>query len=390
MILIGVVPIQDIDSLDIIWQIPNMDKHYEYKPLNYITYLLNHESDGSIYSYLKRNGLIMTLSVGTQDDDSSCHLYKISIELTNKGFKHIPDIIECIYAYLKLIKPTESIYNEIHTMTQIDFDYSLPGEKIDYVSDLSLNMTKYKVKDIIYGPYKLNKYRDMANTLINECLSYMTKKNSIIIIMSKTFKKIATDNEKWYNAKYTNIFNPTVTALSEFTFSRIKTLPQEFKLHLPLKNSFIPKTTMLTNFEKTPIPKLMTKKHTSVYDVWYKKDSMFNIPKVYCSLILYSSQYYKTVINYLIIQIYFGILNEFLNSEMYYAQLCSSGYDIKMNQNHVQITFFGFNDTIINVVNIFMDALINLNIKESVFNFVKYDFKNNLQNFIYNPAFTLR
>ena len=36
MNLIKMIPIQDIDTITIIWQIPNMDKYYEYKPLSYI------------------------------------------------------------------------------------------------------------------------------------------------------------------------------------------------------------------------------------------------------------------------------------------------------------------------------------------------------------------
>ena len=86
--LIEIVPVADVEMIDIIWQIPNMDSYYEYKPLSHITHLLNHESDGGLYSYLKYNNFIVSLSAGIFEDDTSCHLYKVSIELTSKGFKY--------------------------------------------------------------------------------------------------------------------------------------------------------------------------------------------------------------------------------------------------------------------------------------------------------------
>lgn len=377
--LIKLVPVSDMEMLSIVWQIPNMDKYYEYKPLNYITTLLNHESDGGIYSFLKSHDFIMSLEASILDSDTSCYLYKLSLELTEKGFEHIADIIECIYDYIKLIIPNNDLYDETKTIHKIEFDYSLPGELIDHVSNLSLNMIKYKPEDIIYGDYKMTELNEKAKNIINECISYLTKQNSIIIISSKSFDKETNKTEKWYDAKYTNTITPKNILVPKMKLSKND-------LHLPNKNVYMPKDIFITHFKETPIP---VEIQNNSYECWYKKDNRFQIPKVYCSLILYLDNHYKTVINYIITHIYFDIISNYLRTNMYYAQLCSSGYVVEIYQNHIHIMFYGFNSNIVPIIKTFIDAMMNIKITEKDFDFVKYDFKDNLKNFIYNPAYML-
>ncbi|QKF93736.1 peptidase M16 [Fadolivirus algeromassiliense] len=375
-------PVSETDTLTLFWQIPNMNKYYEYKPLDIISHLLGHESEGSIFYNLKEHDLCTFLHAGIVEEDSSFHLFIITLELTEKGFKHIPYIFECIYSYIKLIKKQldyKELYEELQTINTINFDYSLPGEKIDYVADLSMNMVKYPTKDLLYGSYKLNNYNNTVNNCIKECLKYITKKNSLINISSKHYENTLTKVDKWYDAKYNSYLNPTSFG-KEFKNKKFTN-----NLHLPKKNDFIPKNLKLFTGNNTTIPKKLYPNS----DIWYFKDNKFNIPQINCSLILYTNKLHENVKNFIITELYFMLIEYQLNSVLYYASMCSSGFAVNIKHNYIIVTFYGYPDTILKIINVFIDTLLNLKITEKAFNFVKYDLKNNLLNFIYKPAFMI-
>ena len=63
--------------------------------------------------------------LGHLNNDSSVILYKVEIELTEKGFKYVPNIVECVYNYIELTKNNEliNVYDELKIINHIIFDY---------------------------------------------------------------------------------------------------------------------------------------------------------------------------------------------------------------------------------------------------------------------------
>ena len=398
--LIKMVSVYEVNSLVILWQMPNMDKFYEYKPYEYLSHLLGHESEGSIYYFLKQQEYITALYAGPFEQDSSVILYKLEIELTEKGYKHIPNIIECIYNYIGLIKKhgvNENFYNELKIIDQLAFDYSIIESNINYVSDLSMNMLKYKPQDIIYGPYKLNNFKNETMKILTNCIEYLDQKKSIVIILSKKYENIVNKKDKWYGAEYFNIEYP-INIGDEFDYIS----SMNYTLSLPIKNKFIPQNVQLYNEASSNI-NIVGKSNNNSIDIinefpiqvdypmeyWYKKDNKFNVPKVIISFTIYSNEHFKSAINFILLNIYLRIIDDYYSSSIYYAQLCSTGYFIDIEHNYITITFFGFNENIISIINTFIDALQNVKISEKTFNFIKQNIKNYFINFIYNPAFSL-
>lgn len=46
-------PIKDVENLEIFWIMPNMEREFKTRPLDYFTHLFGHEGENSILSYLK-------------------------------------------------------------------------------------------------------------------------------------------------------------------------------------------------------------------------------------------------------------------------------------------------------------------------------------------------
>ena len=182
-------------------------------------------------------------------------------------------------------------------------------------------------------------------------------------------------NEKWYNAKYNNTFFP-IDLGREFDYTLKLEIP---KLNLPEKNIFIPKNLALVKSNEIDIYPI--KLSNEQFDTWYKIDNKFNIPKIYCNLILYIDKILKNAKNFLITQIYFDLVNNKLSTILYNAGLCSTGYQVNMQNNYVQIIFYGYSDVFEKIVKVVIDNIINLTIKEKEFDFIKYNYHDVLVKF---------
>jgi len=383
--LIKSIPVQDIHTIDFYWQIPNMDKYYYFKPMKYIIHLFGHESQGSIYYNLREKELCTFLNVNIIDSDSSFYLLQIYIELTEKGIKYIPTIYKLIFEYLDLIKNDgihSWIYNELKYQCNINFDYLLDGNKLDFVTDLSMDMFKYDNIDILYGPYKMNEYCTKTKELIIECLNYINKDNLIINIASKNYENMInkiTKTTKWYNVKYSEYNNPSNFG-KEFKSQKIVS-----QIKLPDKNIFIP-INVNVNINVNPNKYPIFKKSNNC-EIWSYKNNKIKIPKVIFSIIFYIYEFYENIFNYIITIIYLKSMQNELNPIMYYAELFSSGYSYNLNIDSIVFFFYGYNDNICKIVELCMDKLFNNVITQKLFDFVKNNIKNDLINSIYDPIY---
>lgn len=80
-----VVPIQESSALTLYWVVPSAQKFYTSIPHSFLSHVLGHESEGSIFAELKREGLAHTLSAGLWLGCSGFHLFHMEIQLTEQG-----------------------------------------------------------------------------------------------------------------------------------------------------------------------------------------------------------------------------------------------------------------------------------------------------------------
>ena len=369
--IVQVVPVDNNDTLYIFFPLPNIDKYYKYKPLEYIFYLLGYSGEGSMYDILKKGEYCTKIRVSMYESDTSFYLIGLQAELTKKGLKYYDQVIDCIKSYIKLVKHnfSEFVIDEMKILNDISFNYSSVSSKIDYVSTLSINMLKYKIKDIVYGDYILKTDNITKNKqIINECLKFISIKKSIIVISSKSFANNNNLKEMWYNTEYQII----IPQKSNF--------PQELKdkLKLPIRNEYIP-------YNLTLIPQL-NNKLINTNNTW-SKASTFNVPKVFIDVILYTDKIMKTPKNYLLFEIYISLFEYANHNKLYYARLCETGYTIDYDINFLTITFYGFNNNIHKIIEMFINTFFIFIdfVTESLFEFIKNELITDLENYIYDP-----
>lgn len=101
---IQIEPIKELRKLTLSFSLPSVDAYYQIKPLSYIAHLLGNEGAGSLMAILKQRGLINTLTAGGGVSGNNFREFTISLNLTPKGQQHTDEIVQCVFAFIALIK----------------------------------------------------------------------------------------------------------------------------------------------------------------------------------------------------------------------------------------------------------------------------------------------
>ena len=176
-IKINVKPVKNDRQLIVSFAMPCIDPYYRNKPESILTYLLGHEGEGSILSYLKKQGWALGLTAGSGVNGSNFKDFNLSISLTERGQEHINEIISCIFSYINLMKITpidDFYYQEKQAIANLSFDYQEKLKSLDSVCQLVINMQHYSPDDYIYGDYIMDGMKQQEISLL---LGYLSADN---------------------------------------------------------------------------------------------------------------------------------------------------------------------------------------------------------------------
>jgi len=312
--IVKLVPIENITTIYIIWQIPNRyDLDGEYDIYNFISFLFNNKSNNSLYDYLKKKINMKTLSAGIVRQLQYINLYYIGIELLYNANMNsqIEIILESLYYYINQIKNINKNKNLIQALYEqrkyLNDEFFMNKDNEDpqsFVIDLATkfltkNVNPYNkqsceinVKTLLISDNLLKSYSEKVLELIKNIFSYLKFDNSMTIISSKTYENKLPLRSKFYNCEY-----DFKNSLSDFGISDIKY--NKYNIQLPKPNKYICKNFDIINIEKTPKYPILIKEFTS-FDLWYYFTLDYKtlytfltvrikIPKIKDSIELYSS-----------------------------------------------------------------------------------------------------
>jgi len=156
--LCHVVPIKNIQEIHVTWFLPPLVDKYKTKPLDYISWLLGHEGQGSLISLLKKRNLAITIDVNEDPSgfefNSLYSMLAIEITLTDKGYSEKEMVLDYVYQYLHLLQasgPNKEIFKEIRQIRLNSFTYQEEDSSIDNVEEAAESMQYFPPKDILTG-----------------------------------------------------------------------------------------------------------------------------------------------------------------------------------------------------------------------------------------------
>lgn len=388
--LIKFVPISDIQSVHIFWQIPNFNKQYMYKPIDYIINLLGHESEGMFIHHMKQDNLCTEMTVYKYVELQSFCIIHCTLILTDKGFKYIPYIIDSLFSYIELIN-NEAInklyYDEMKKINQLNFEYSINLDPITTTTNIANNLLIYPPTYILYGPYCYSNYTKITEKNIKYLLTYLTRKNTIITIASNKYLDShfnINKFEKWYNTQYYNYTNP-LTFGKEFNNNK----KQITKLSLPAKNKYIPHNVIILSNNNKLATEYPIKLPDKNIDIWVKKDNKFGTPFIIVQLSISIDSIFKSAKNNISVTFFIKLLNNIISSDIYYASLANSHIYIDVSNNLILIYISCYPEIINKILDKIMNVILNLKINKSEFDLCFIELETELKNYIYKQPLQL-
>ncbi|NQZ86221.1 MAG: insulinase family protein [Colwellia sp.] len=335
-IKINVKPVKNDRQLIVSFAMPCIDSYYRNKPESILTYLLGHEGEGSILSYLKKQSWALSLTAGSGVNGSNFKDFNLSISLTEQGQQHINEIVSCIFSYINLMKSApinDFYYQEKQAIANLSFDFQEKLKPLDSVCQIVINMQHYSPENYIYGDYMMNGMQQQDISLL---LGYLSADNMRII-------HISAQNEFdmksfWYQVPY---------SIEKISASQIKNWEDEALtsyLSLPLKNPYIVKEPKIHACEQEISQQ---KNHPELIEnidglsVWYKQDNTFKVPKGYIYIGLDAPLTIKDSKHIAMTRLFVDLYSDAVIEQHYDAELAGIHYHLFSHQGGMTLQISG-------------------------------------------------
>ena len=386
--LYKIVPVKDKDQINIIWYLPNCKNEYKKKPLDFISSVLGHEGPFSLTSSLKKDSLIDSLISSFEHVANTFSKFRLNLDLTKKGLKCINEILLRIFHFIYVLQNKEinkDYFNDYKKIYQIKFDYKNKLDAINLVKTYVNNLRNYENEDVLIGSYLIE---DFDEELIKKYLNLLSIENCNIYLFSKKYENECNLTEKWYETK----FNKEKFSLNSEDVINYKCC---YKLDYPPKNLFIANNfDILPSLNENVHPEKILNDYDKDYEVWYKKDDIFKLPKaiinghIFLEKNICNNSKNKNILLAIILN---SIIKFALNEYFYMALEANISFKFGVANDQINFQLSGFNDSLKNAFEIFLNEIkkIDYSKYEEKFNQKVEKIKQKLNNFFLDKSYSV-
>lgn len=369
--IIKYVPIKDKDVVNILWELPSSSSDPKKSPLWFLSNILGHEGENSIYETLTQKGWIYSLSSGVIVAIHDRVMFNVTAKLSNDGLLNIGAVVNFIYDYITMMKNSISklkeLYEEGRTINNITFKYA---EKIDSLALVLLIPERLTGFNILpHEVLALNMlslpYEDIKNNL-QSVLNLMVKENSIVMVSSRLFSNKTNLIEPYYNVDYSVINGVSFTGQCNIE-------PRLPPLNTYLSTNF---TILKGASDLTPRPI----KYVNNIRTFYQFDSDFNLPKVVVYIKVQLPNICKNVANHISFAVYMDSVMIEINRFISMANNAGYVVSISVDEDILNMCAIGFSDKINDIIEMIINAITSYNISDIAYTSTVNNLTHNLSN----------
>ncbi|KAL7067188.1 putative insulinase [Cryptosporidium serpentis] len=292
-----VIPYKQDKKLSLIFPMPSVVPYFSSSAASYISHIIDHQGEGSIFSALRDRGLATNVSFLIIDNDEAFATAQFTVILTEDGYTNICLVVKIILNFVELFKANPivpDLVEEFIHLCEADFMYSVKLP-VSTLFSIPMNFLKYRcaLKDIMAANWIVEEFN---NNHVLEILKYINKKNFYIYLIAPDIKSEYEKNpgffeiEHHYNVKYkVTEFDDSMKHIID---SASVENARQLGLELPKRNPFISTDFTIYN-EQTPgindfdrLPHLLNfDKYKSELrrfpapKIWFKSDTVFGLPQ---------------------------------------------------------------------------------------------------------------
>lgn len=221
----------DFHAMEISFPIDEQTPHWRFKPGNYLTDIIGHEGAGSLHSFLKDRGWITTLSAGVQDLARGFATFKITLYLSQNGFREptasafhrylteIPienyrEVAMSTFKFMSMLRSTDlspTHQKEVSTLSNIRFRFSEKRRPDDYAVWVTDKLSWPVPRElVIKAPQVVSEWDPdgVAQAVASRTLEGLSVQSSRTVLMAKKVEFERTlgpqqwQSEPWYGTQY--------------------------------------------------------------------------------------------------------------------------------------------------------------------------------------------
>ena len=379
-----VKPVKDIQELELTFPFPDQQPLHASKPGVYLSHLLGHEGEGSIYAYLKRKGWVQSLYASPDHITTGIDFFKVNMELTPEGVLNYESIIEAVFRYLYILRskaPEEWIWREIQTMAEAAFRFDEKAAPSSFTSHISGTMQQeFPPEWILSGPILL---REFDAATISESLSSLRPDNFRFHLVSNTVPGNWDKKEKHYGTEY------KLESLSDRLQKSLQSMTNELipqDLHLPHRNKFIPDSLNVAKKSNAqPLKQPYLIQDSDRLRIWHKKDDRFWVPRVNSFFTISSPISYTNADASAKSYLYVSLVKDALKEYSYDALVAGLSYHLRHVFEGIWLGFDGFNDKLSVLLNTVLEKMVTLEVDPARFAVLKDEYIRKLKNEAFKP-----
>lgn len=394
--LVSVQTIMGFHALEVSFPLEYQAPHYRSKPGSFLAHFVGHEGPGSLHSYLKNKHWITSLSSGSQNLARGFAMYKVTIQLTEDGFKNYRSVVLAVFHYLALLRSAqfESFHqHERVLLSALRFRFSEKKRPDDYATWVAEHLSwPIPPELLIAGPQLTWEWgkEGLEEKKIREYLDSFRPTEGRVVLMAKKeeLEKLEPvqnwEKEPWYGTGYS-----------------VKRWDQEFvkeanspnplpELYLPGPNEFVP--TRL-EIDKRDVPEFDKRPHlirqTPLSTLWHKKDDRFWVPKAHVMIDIRTANANVSARTSVLTRLYTDVINDSLTEFAYDADLAGLSYNLFSHSTGLYVTMSGYNDKMALLAQHIVDRVKNIEVNEQRLASMKEQAQREWRNFFLGQSYTL-
>ncbi|CAF2059202.1 unnamed protein product [Brassica oleracea var. botrytis] len=362
-VLVKVVPIRQYHELTVSWPITPTIHQYEEAPSRYLSHLIGHEGEGSLFHALKILGFATGLYAG-EAGTMEYSFFNVSIDLTDAGHEHMEDIIGLLFRHMKILQHSgvpRWIFDEISAISETSFHYQAKTHPISYATGISSKMRIYPTKHWLVGSSLPSKFNP---AIVKKVLDEISPSNVRIFWESNKFEGKTDKIEPWYNTPY------SLEKITKETIQEWEQSAPDVNLFLPIPNVFIPTDLLLKDVkDKENFPVMLRK--TSFSRLWYKPDTKFFRPKAYVKMEFNCPLAVSSPDAVVLSSMFVWLLEDCLNEYAYYAEDAGLYYGLSLSDNGFELYLGGFNHKLMILLEAVIEKIAKFEVKPDRFSVIK-------------------
>ena len=337
---IYIKPVKDIQQIILQWELPKELAYDTTKSAQIVARAINASYPASLLNELKKENFVDELEAYVENLEKHTAFFTIVITLTDEGLSNRNKVIQKIFENLenhKEHKIPSCIFNELNTMTKINYEYQARTDAFDYVTTIASHIFE---EDISTFPQKTLLSTDYNQTKIQQVLNCLTPETCQTFIIASPNKTGIEPNkkEKWAGVEY---------SIEPFPSTLLKILSSSTpnpNFESPKQNPFIPENLSITeefshNDAASPIQIFKNE-----YGIGYFIPQNFQTPKINWIFKIKTPAFDSSFRSYVLFDLFYRSLFDNLYDLRLQAKIAGIDSTIQIDEDAIIFQICGYSE----------------------------------------------